>query len=73
MSIASIFVNLFYIYLLIGLVFAIWFVNRGAAKIDQGVKEANWKLRLLLLPGSAALWPILLRKVLNSGKKQSDL
>lgn len=65
MLIAQILVYGFYLYLFIGLVFAIWFVFRGASKIDAGLRNANWKLRLLLLPGSMALWPVLIRKSLR--------
>ena len=69
MLFATIFVYLFVLYLLIGLVFGVWFVNRGAAKIDEGVHGAKWNLRLLLLPASMALWPVLLNKIRKQSKK----
>jgi hypothetical protein len=68
MLIAQIFVYAFYIYLLIGLLFGIWFVFSGVARVDAGMKEAGWKVRLLLLPGSMALWPVLLSKTIKSKK-----
>lgn len=46
-------------YAAIGLLFAIFFVLRGAAKIDPSAREGTWGFRLLILPGSAAFWPLL--------------
>ncbi len=66
MLIAKIFIYAFYLYLLIGLLFAIWFAFRSVSRVDAGMKEANWKVRLLLLPGSMAFWPVLLRKIIKS-------
>ncbi len=58
-------VNVFYLYLLAGAIFAALFVWRGAAMLDEAVKGISWKTRALLIPGSAALWPVLLRKWLT--------
>lgn len=52
-----------YAYLLAGVFFAAFFVWRGAGKIDEAARGISWKMRLLLLPGSVALWPVLWRKV----------
>lgn len=62
MTIAIIFVDAFYLYLIAGLVFAVWFVAKGVDKIDAGMHDTSWKVRLLLLPGAALLWPFLLKK-----------
>lgn len=43
----------------IGLVFALAFVAVGAAHIDPAARGMPWSVRLLLLPGAAALWPLL--------------
>jgi uncharacterized membrane protein YphA (DoxX/SURF4 family) len=58
-------VLLFYLYLLLGLFFGLWFVFRGVQKIDPGMANAKWSMRMILLPGSLALWPVLLRKYLR--------
>jgi len=55
-------VNVFYLYLLAGAVFAALFVWRGAAVLDEAARGISWKTRALLFPGSAALWPVLLQK-----------
>ncbi len=55
-------VNLFQAYLLIGFVFGIAFLWKGARVVDPLVKDTSWAFKLLILPGSIALWPILLTK-----------
>ena len=51
--------RVFEFYLLFGVLFAVVFVWRGAAKIDPAAVEGTWGFRLLILPGAVALWPIL--------------
>lgn len=63
---AIIFVNLFLIYLLLGLLFSIAFVIKGVQKVDSVAADTNWKFRLLILPGAMAFWPILLKKWLRA-------
>jgi hypothetical protein len=50
------------IYFAIGLLFALLFVWRGAAVIDPAAREGTFGFRLLILPASALLWPLLLRR-----------
>ncbi len=66
MSIINILVYSYYLYLAIGLIFGIWFAFAGAQKLDQGMKNAGWAMRLLLIPGALALWPVLIKKLFNS-------
>lgn len=47
-------------YLAIGLLFGIAFVARGIARVDPAAAGAGWGFRLIVLPGVAALWPLLL-------------
>jgi len=65
------FVQLFYVYLLVGIVFALVFVWRGIAKIDDSAKGISWKTRLFLFPGSAALWPFLLQKSVQAARQRA--
>ena len=48
------------LYLGIGLVFAIPFVLAGAQRMDPHARYGSWGFRLLILPGTMALWPLLL-------------
>ncbi|GAB5558461.1 MAG: hypothetical protein SynsKO_01080 [Synoicihabitans sp.] len=49
-------------YLAAGLIFAIPFVFRGAAKIDAPAANTGLFFKLILIPGSMIFWPILLRR-----------
>ena len=48
------------LYLAIGVGVGIPFVFRGVNQIDPAAKEGTWGFRLLILPGSVALWPLIL-------------
>jgi hypothetical protein len=49
-------------YLVLGLAFALVFVVRGVATIDPAAKGMPLLARLLIVPGAAVLWPLLLWK-----------
>jgi hypothetical protein len=49
-------------YLACGLVFAIPFALVGVKKIDRHAAHGSWGFRLLVIPGTMALWPLLLRR-----------
>jgi hypothetical protein len=46
-------------YALIGLTFALIFVTLGVSRVDPQARGAPVGFRLLILPGSVALWPLL--------------
>jgi hypothetical protein len=48
------------VYLALGLAFALAFVTAGVQRLDPGARGAGLGFHLLILPGSAALWPLLL-------------
>jgi hypothetical protein len=50
------------VYLASGLVFAIPFVLRGVTRIDPHAEPGTWGFRLLIVPGTVFLWPILARR-----------
>ena len=50
------------IYAALGLLFAVAFALRGAARIDPRAVGGSWGFRLAILPGAVALWPILARR-----------
>lgn len=50
------------IYLLCGLVFAIPFVLVGVRKIDPHAAHGSWGFRVLIIPGTMFLWPLLARR-----------
>ena len=59
-------------YIALGIIFGLYFVSRGMGGLDPVAHDASWFVRLLILPGVTALWPLLLSRWLNStrGRKQ---
>lgn len=47
-------------YALVGVLFAIPFAWRGAGVLEPVAREGTLGFRLLILPGAATLWPLLL-------------
>jgi hypothetical protein len=46
-------------YLAAGLLFGVVFVTVGVARIDSAARGTSAAFRLVILPGSVALWPAL--------------
>lgn len=60
------------LYLLAGALFALAFVAVGLTRIDPAAKGSHVGVRLLLLPGSAALWPVLLVRWLRKSPRPAS-
>ena len=60
--IAILLVDAFYLYALLGVVFALAFVTVGVKRIDSQANGSGAAFRLLIIPGSVAFWPLLLRR-----------
>ncbi len=58
-------------YSAIGIAFAAAFVTLGIARVDQGAKGAGWAFLILMIPGTAALWPLMLIKWVRSRTPRS--
>jgi len=58
----SVTVSVLGVYLLIGLLFALAFAVKGVQQVDHAAEGTGIGFRLLIIPGTVALWPILLRK-----------
>ena len=67
--IINIFMGILTVYFGLGLLFSIYFVIKGAPKIDPLMADSKFKVRLLLAPGAIATWPFLARNLLRSKKK----
>lgn len=52
------------LYALAGALFALFFVTLGAKRIDPDAAGMPLRARLVVFPGAAGLWPLLLVKVL---------
>ena len=53
------------IYLALGVLFAVAFVALGVGTIDPAARGGTPGFRVLIVPGSALLWPLLLRRWLR--------
>ena len=53
------------VYLAGGLMFAVPFVLFGVKRIDPHAAQGSWGFRLLIIPGTMAFWPLLLRRWLK--------
>lgn len=73
MSIVAIFVYLFYAYLLVGVVFAFWFVAIGVNRLDENMQASPRSVRVLLFPGSVLLWWVLLIKCFRASNSKTHL
>ena len=60
--IAATFLIVLGVYLVCGLVFAIPFALVGVKQVDPHAAHGSWGFRLLIIPGTMALWPLLLRR-----------
>jgi Ni/Fe-hydrogenase subunit HybB-like protein len=52
----------FVLYVVIGLLFGIVFISRQVSRNDPAAQGAGLGFRLIILPATVALWPILLRR-----------
>jgi hypothetical protein len=60
--IAAIFLIVLGLYLACGFLFAIPFALVGAKRIDAHSATGGWGFRLLIIPGTLAFWPLLMRR-----------
>ena len=73
MHVAELLVDAFTAYGLAGLVFAIAFVTMGIQRVDSVAEHAPLAFRLIVLPGAAALWPLLLVRWLRAAPRSASL
>jgi hypothetical protein len=59
MVIAETILSVCLLYLTCGVLLGVPFVLRGVERIDDATRGTSLGFRLLLLPGSIALWPLL--------------
>ena len=62
---AELFVYCLIAYGALGVLFALAFVTTGVKRIDSQARNSGFGFRVLIFPGSAALWPILFRRWLG--------
>lgn len=51
-----------------GVLCAALFVSRGIDRVDPGARGAGWGFRLVVMPGCAALWPLVVAWWARAGR-----
>lgn len=64
-SLAHVIVLVAGVYLAIGLAFALLFVTRWVGRVDPAARSGTLGFRVLVIPGSALLWPMLAGRLLR--------
>jgi hypothetical protein len=61
-TIATIILIMFAVFILAGMLFVFFFLARGLQKIDAGIHGSSIGFRIIIIPGCIVFWPVLLRK-----------
>lgn len=64
--IIDIFLTILGVYFAVGLLFGLYFLFKGATKIDPLLQDTKKKVRVLLLPGVITTWPFLIGRLFKS-------
>lgn len=59
-------------YLVCGLVFTVAFVTLGVNRLDPTARGTSASFRVLIVPGAAALWPLLAAKWLSLARRERN-
>ena len=59
-------------YLACGLLFGLAFVTTGVGRVDAAARGTSAGFRLLILPGTAALWPYLVARWLRTVRSEGN-
>lgn len=69
MTIILVILTAIWVYAAIGIAVAVAFVGLGVCCVDSAATGASLGFRLIILPGSAVLWPVLARKWITAGRE----
>lgn len=61
LTIINIFLFILGVYFFLGFLFGIYFIIKGAPKIDPLMHNTKKRVRVLLFPGIVATWPFIFR------------
>lgn len=72
MLIAQIIVWTFIGYAAAGMVFGVYFVVAGAKRTDPAAKASGMGFRFIIFPGTVALWPLLLLRLVKGTHRPEE-
>lgn len=70
MNLAQIILLIVLGYAVIGVAVAVAFVCRGITRVDAAANGSSKAFRALIVPGAAALWPVILRRWMHASRKE---
>jgi hypothetical protein len=70
MLVVEVILSLIAAYLGCGALFGVAFVTVGVARVDAAARQSSWLFRLLIYPGSVALWPYLAARWLHAPRQE---
>jgi hypothetical protein len=73
MPLAETILGLGLLYLACGLLFGVPFVAVGVGRVDDAARQTSITFRLLILPGTVTLWPLLAAKWVKTYKEGGTL
>lgn len=47
------------IYIIIGIIYSVYFLTFKAPKVDPVFNRAKWSVKILMIPASVLLWPLI--------------
>ncbi len=65
-TVIDIFLTVLGIYVLAGVLFGLYFIFGGAVRLDPLLRNSKKRVRILLIPGCIAVWPLLLLKLIKT-------
>lgn len=68
MAAAEWLVRVLTVYGVLGMLFAIAFATKGIGRVDPVAKGSKAGFRLIVFPGVAVLWPLLLARWIREGR-----
>jgi hypothetical protein len=72
MIFAEIIVYAVFVYLALGVLFAVWFAARGVTRLDDAARGTGFGFRLIVFFGAVAFWILLARRVATGEKRPSE-
>jgi hypothetical protein len=60
------------IYLLLGALFALWFVVLGVTKLDNAAKDTSFGFRFIIFFGAVAFWVLLAWRIAKDMKRPTE-
>jgi len=72
MIFAEIIVYTVFVYLGLGVLFAVWFAAFGITKLDDSAKETSLGFRLIIFFGAVAFWVLLAWRLAKGEKRPSE-